>query len=582
VRIIVISFILGALTLFGNLVFAQDPTTAHQKDTPDPATSSADSSHSSTAASNLRSKSEKKIDDLNNILLAINELETSIEASAKNLKEASSQGFSQEIEDRLKNQNDKLKRLRDNLDEIASGIHLTSYEVDSEAKQVEWGQELHDLLSPLLNEIKKYTNRPRELDRLGRRIETLKGHVEESKIAVENIKNLAFISTSPELNAELKELSETWDERRVGLVAEISVAEQRLNQLISEATPIGESLKKIPDLFFKSRGRNLVLAIFSTVFFWWSVRSLYHLLRKSNLMTSQRFSEYRRLVNLFYLFFSGSGCLLIFLLALFLLGDWVLLIISLLIVFGIVWSSKQALPHFWNQGALLLNIGPVREGEMVIYNGVPWEVVAMNLYVNLRNPELEPGIIRVPIGDLFQLRSRQMGKGEQWFPSRKSEWVLLSDSTFGKVVSQTPSKVSLLLLGGSIKSYSVEQFLEQSPQNLSTGFRVSSVFGLDYKHQSEITDKIPEMLRADLKTVLDAKLGEKFYKVSVELSSASASSLDLQINLDVDGKFAAEYMHLARLLQKISVDSSNTHNWSIPFTQMTLHVANEKIRIESE
>jgi len=138
------------------------------------------------------------------------------------------------------------------------------------------------------------------------------------------------------------------------------------------------------------------------------------------------------------------------------------------------------------------------------------------------------------------------------------------------------------LLGGSIKSYSVEQFLEQSPQNLSTGFRVSSVFGLDYKHQSEITDKIPEMLRADLKTVLDAKLGEKFYKVSVELSSASASSLDLQINLDVDGKFAAEYMHLARLLQKISVDSSNTHNWSIPFTQMTLHVANEKIRIESE
>jgi hypothetical protein len=42
------------------------------------------------------------------------------------------------------------------------------------------------------------------------------------------------------------------------------------------------------------------------------------------------------------------------------------------------------LPSFIREVMLLLNIGAVREGERVVYNGIPWLVKTLNLYQYLR------------------------------------------------------------------------------------------------------------------------------------------------------------------------------------------------------
>ena len=77
-------------------------------------------------------------------------------------------------------------------------------------------------------------------------------------------------------------------------------------------------------------------------------------------------------------FFSVLGSVCIFLVTLYLFDDWVLLLLfSTLILLGL-WSSRNAIAKFWNQITLLLNIGPIREGEVVVINSIPWRIERVN------------------------------------------------------------------------------------------------------------------------------------------------------------------------------------------------------------
>jgi hypothetical protein len=57
----------------------------------------------------------------------------------------------------------------------------------------------------------------------------------------------------------------------------------------------------------------------------------------------------------------------------------------------------------------------------------------------------------------------------------------------------------------------------------------------------------------------------------VEFKEAEASSLDCEILADFSGRVAGDYLHLKRAIQRICVEASQTHGWTIPFTQVTLH-----------
>jgi len=80
-----------------------------------------------------------------------------------------------------------------------------------------------------------------------------------------------------------------------------------------------------------------------------------------------------------------------------------------------------------------------------------------------------------------------------------------SDGTLGKVVLQTPEIVRLVLLGGSQRTLHTADFLAQSPQVASTGFRLEVTFGMDYQHQAMMTDHIPAPLTAALHDALHAE-----------------------------------------------------------------------------
>ena len=223
---------------------------------------------------------------------------------------------------------------------------------------------------------------------------------------------------------------------------------------------------------------------------------------------------------------------------------------------------------------MLLNLSTVREGERVIYNGLPWQVKALNLYTKLHNPALKGGLIRLPVRELSGLQSRPFHKDEPWFPTREEDLVILADGAIGKVILQTPEQVVLDTLGGCHKTYPTLAFLQQNPINYSiNNFGVFATFGLDYAHQAQITRDIPQTLERILAEELaKEEYGKDIITLLVQFKEAGSSSLDILVFTSFPGKWAiTSYFAIGRTIQRIIVDACTTHGWGIPFPQITVH-----------
>lgn len=71
----------------------------------------------------------------------------------------------------------------------------------------------------------------------------------------------------------------------------------------------------------------------------------------------------------------------------YLRSDLLLLVLAILALVVLGLGLRQTLPRYLTEIRLLLDVGPVRTGERVIYNGVPLQVKSINVYSVLRNPD---------------------------------------------------------------------------------------------------------------------------------------------------------------------------------------------------
>ncbi len=256
------------------------------------------------------------------------------------------------------------------------------------------------------------------------------------------------------------------------------------------------------------------------------------------------------------------------------LGDWMLLGLSILFLVGLAWATKATIPRVFEQVKLMLNLGSVREGERIVFHGVPWKVERINVFTDLVNPSLDGGHMRVPLRDLIPLVSRHSNDDEPYFPCKTNDWVMLADATYGKVVKQTPEWVQLVQLGSARVTYATADFVAQNPKNLSHGFRIHGAFGIDYQHQPICTTEVPKVLLTKLKAGLTEIAGEEsLVNLNVEFQQAGPSSLDYAILADFANAAASNHNRLNRAIQRICVDTCNENGWVIPFTQVTIHNA---------
>lgn len=509
-----------------------------------------------------------------NLLRYKSELETQIRIAKNKLRGSSHNMDKEALTAEITDLKEELETVEQNFVKVATGMDIAVFDEQAQT-DFKWQQEVETLVKPLLQELKEMTKRPRLIEQLKSKVAYYESKLPRAEEAVENVDLLISNANSRILKAELIKLRSNFDKIKTDIHNQLDVARFELGELLKEDESFYESTKKIMAVFFKSRGKNILIAMltFAGVFL------LFRVIDRSFKKLHPAFKAkerpfYIRLIEIMLLFMTVVAATMASLFTLYMSGDWFLLSIAIIFLLGALWTAREGFTRYYEQVKLILNLGSVRENERIVYNGVPWQVESLQLFSKLRNPALSPGKIRLPIAELADINSRPFSRNEPWFPCAIGDWVILSDGVRGKVISQSPDMVELIQRGGAYVTYQTSDFLGLNPKNLSRNFRLKSVFGIDYAYQSEATSVIVAQAKEFISACLEKDGYTKhLLNLNVEFESAAASSLNLVIIADFHGDIAELYGRLARALQRYSVDACTRFGWDIPFNQLVVHRA---------
>lgn len=471
----------------------------------------------------------------------------------------------------------RLRELGDTLEEIATGTaDLGLFKQDS-GNELSWREQLQDISKPFLLRLKSLTERPREIEELKREREALQTKAEAADLAHRNIQRLLDEKLSKQTTKQLQQLQADWKEQLASIESQLDIVNFQLQEKLDAGQNQGLVISLAIQEFLTGRGLNLILALFSLLA---SFAILRYLGARLELWLSRGQDREGRVLaratHIAFQLIAVTLSIFTLLLVLYMRNDWLLLTLVVLFLAALVFTLRNSLPNYISEARLLLNLGPVREGERVLYEGIPFKVSRLNIYSDLVNPRLSGGRLRLPLSTMMQLRSRRWSKDEPWFPTKPGDVVILNDGTFGTVLLQTPEIVTLELFGIETQTLEVSQFLASAPRNLSSGFALFIDFGLDYGLQEWITREIPEQLESYIHAELEkTEFAAHLRSLNVEFSAAGASALEVKILGFFEGDIAEHYYGVQRALQKAAVNACNHFGWTIPFNQLTVHMANQ-------
>ncbi len=505
---------------------------------------------------------------------ALESAETELQAlkrtAAKTTEEQSPDLFAE-----LRKQNEAVANLRLSLEKTATG-GLSIQALNVAAPPFDWRQEMSNVMQPVLESLKQLTHKPRQTTELRTGIKRLE---EQLKLLDNGLTAIAQEKASVRdkaLNNKLQDMQDTWQQEVTDLLREKVLLETELATLQRDDADSWQSLTQSLESFFAGRALTLLLAILFAVGTWLLFRLVNQRLWQRH--ASRRSSPlYRFFMYSFHAFSTIFIVLVVF--AVFYLRDDVLLLgLGLLVMVAGLLGLQKALPRFLREVNLLLNLGSAREGERLLYNGVPYCVQSLNVFTILSNPALE-GVRRLPLEQIATLFSRPVLANEPWFPCAPGDVLLLPDEMLVTVEQQSIEQVVLKSLGGALVHYNTADFFGLSLVNLSRSgsFVVSTVFGLDYRYQANILEAYPALIMAEIPKALSAaQIDAALYSsMSVEFKTANASSLDLLIWVTFDSQLAASFRKLERILQQACLRVCNQHNLTIPFPQLSIHVENQ-------
>jgi hypothetical protein len=510
---------------------------------------------------------------LQNINQSLSEIQTRVDRLRRELASAQDEARQEELRARLTQLEAQRRTLRATFQRVAlGGMDLSAFEERQEQQEFNWQNELLSILRPLFYELRQLTEQPRAMEQLRSERALINQRLQSAAQALANIEAIPREGLDQAAAGRLSELEQHWRDRRAQLEQQRAVVQLQLDNLQQQDVSIYEQVRQAAREFLLGRGLTLAAAMLAFAFvlallLGVSNRWLHYRNRRGGALPAKG-----RILLLVFRMFSAFAAVMVFLMVLYAAGDAVLLALSLVVLIALLLSFRTYLPRYVTEAKLFLNAGQVREKERVVYQGIPWEVSSIGLFAKLSNPELENGILRLPLKELDGLISRPVAASEPWFPSRPGEFVLLSDETFGMVVRQTPELVELRVRNSSVM-YATAEFISLRPRNLSRGsYMVAVTFGIDYRHQPIATREVPAIFNAAITTRLaEAAVAEHIEAVQVDFSAAGSSSLDYLILVTVNGAAADSYFKLGRMVQGVCVDVCNAQGWVIPFNQLTIH-----------
>jgi len=530
-------------------------------------------SDNATAETALPDQQQVTLDTLNSLITLQLQMKQDIAALTQALEAAGTASERNAIQARLAELEADLVATTRNLKEIAAGADIAGLRAVEE-KKFSLQEELFALLKPALNEMKDMTSHVRVKSELRDKIADYREKLPVAERAVANLVTLLETAESEPLRDYLQGLLAEWQKQLTFIQSELQSAEFQLNKIEESEASLAEASQSYLKSFFQKRGLYLTIALLVVAGVLLASRLAYRAMVR--LVPGYR-AEHRsfrlRLLDLVHRVLTALLVILGPMVVFYVAEDWVLFSLGILLLLGIALTLRTALPRYWKQMQLFLNVGSVREGERIELDGLPWLVRRINFYSDLENPAAEIRQ-RVPIDDLVDLKSRPFKRDDPWFPCLRGDWVLLGDGMRGKVIGISQELVQLVARGGAHRTYQTADFLSLSPLNLSRNFRLKETIGISYNLQRESVSSIPGLLHAHIEQrAAEEGYGDKLLNLRVEFERANTSSLDLVVIADFDGSLGDLYNRLRRSLQRWCVEACSENGWEIPFTQLVLHQA---------
>jgi hypothetical protein len=519
-------------------------------------------------------KKQLTSETLNTLLTYVeiqDQLRKEIKSLGKQLKTAQSESEKKDIRVQLEKAQQKLQGTTINLENIAADTDLNLLRVNKE-EPFNLQKELFSLLEPALKEMKHATSDVRLKSQLREKIAYFKQREPIAKKALKNIAALNRQNKNKKIRQALIKMNKNWSKQLVFIQSELQAKELQLTKLEAQEISFAKKSESYFKDFFQRRLWTLIQALFAIILVLLISKLVHKILTRTlKGYRAEHRSVQLRLTDLLHRLFTFLFAIIGPMIVFYLEEDWVLFSLGLLFLIGLAFTLRRAIPRYWEQLKIFLNIGAVREGERLMLDDIPWRVKHINIYSILENPVAEL-TQRVEINDLVDLRSRPVAQGEPWFPCKKGDWVHLNDGVRGKIIGISIELIQLIQRGGAVYTYTMGDFLSRSPKNLSKSFRIKETIGISYAHQKESTSSIVETLQNTiLQRAIDEGYKDAIQNIRVEFEAAADSSLNLVVIADFKGSVADIYTRLRRSIQRWCVDACTENGWDIPFPQLTLH-----------
>jgi len=494
----------------------------------------------------------------------------------KDLRKAQTDTEKKAIKAQLKKVEEKLKGTIENSENIAANTDLSILRANK-PEPFNLQKEIFSLLEPALKEMKHATSDVRQKSELREQIGYYEQREPIAKEALENIAKLNRSTKNKKIKKVLKKMNKNWGKQLVFVQSELQAKRLQLAKLETQRVSFAEQSESYFRDFFQRRGWTLIQALLAIIVVLVVSQFIHKLITRTiKGYRAEHRSVHLRVTDLMHRFITYLFVIIGPLIVFYLEEDWVLFSLGILLLISIAWTLRSVVPRYWGQLELFLNVGPVREGERLELNGIPWRVKNINMYSMLENPVA--GLSqRVDIDELVDLRSRPVEQGEPWFPCKRGDWVHLSDGIRGKVLGISIEFIQLIQRGGAVITYTMSDFLALSPKNLSKNFRIKETLGISYSLQKQSTTEIVETLKTALnKRAIEEGYKDDMHNINVEFELAADSSLNLVIIADFKGSVADIYMRLRRSIQRWCVDTCTENGWEIPFPQLDVHTDSVK------
>ena len=457
---------------------------------------------------------------------------------------------------------------------IITGGQALAKKDTTEEKEFDWQKDLLEILQPIISELRQLTEHKRKMDSLQKNIVNYESQNQEIDIALSHIARINKEKLEEDTLKKFEQINKKWQDKLEENNHLLSVTRLQLDEMIRSEEANKISFDEHAKQFATGRGATIFIALVAFIAVYIAMSLIWKGVIWVNVRKpSEKWRYYQRIVTLTYHVMMILLAITAVFYVLSVRNDQALIAIAVLLLVSIIWVLKNSIPRYIDELKILLNTGAVREGECIIYNGIPMKITSLNFDTELINPAVPTLKLRLPLSEISNYISRPYTTDEPWFPCKVGDYVRLSDGKYGLVKNITLENVLVTLYNGMMpKTYTMSDFLSSQPKNLSQGFIVTSTIGVDYKYQQQCTAQMPEILCEGIRKGLQQESsGASLKDIWVYFSQANTSSLDFKIVAIFDGKAAEDYYPIVRSLQRYAVEVCNQQQWEIPFTQIVLH-----------